>query len=105
MILGDQAVVKIIIFYLQKNGLPIHVFTRFKEVHSFRGDEHTVGVYGLHGNEAKETNANHDNKLIYILDDIEYYCQHHSGIGIQKHKMFYVSARKKRESLLKNIPK
>lgn len=56
MILRDQAVVKIIIFYLQKNGFPIHIFPRLKEVHDFRGDEHTVSVDGLHGNETKMTN-------------------------------------------------
>lgn len=52
VIFGDQAVVKIIIFYLQENGFPIHIFPRLNEVYDFRGDEHTVGVYGLHSNEA-----------------------------------------------------
>lgn len=71
MILGDEAVVKIIILYLQKNGFPIHIFPGLKKVHGFRRDEHTVGIYELHGNEAKkgkrEKRTKGMNKCIYKL--------------------------------------
>lgn len=67
MVLGDQAVVKIIIFNLKKNGFPVHIFPRLKKVHNFRGDQHTVGVYELHGDEAKQTNEEQRNESVFIL--------------------------------------
>lgn len=60
MILRDQTVVKVIIFDLQEDGLPVHVVPRLQEVDHLGGDEDAVAVDGLHGDEAggrKRTSA------------------------------------------------
>lgn len=52
MILRDQTVVQVIVFDLQENGISIHIVAWFQEVDHFGGDEDTVGVDGLHSDEA-----------------------------------------------------
>ena len=54
MVLGDQAVVEVIVLDLQEDGFTVYKLPRFQEVHHLGGDEHTVGVYGLHCDEAEE---------------------------------------------------
>lgn len=56
MILRDQTVVEVVIFDLQEDGLTIHVVPWLQEIDHFGGDEDTVGVDGLHSNEAGEGN-------------------------------------------------
>lgn len=52
MILGDQAVVKVVVLDLQEDGLAVHIVPWLQEVDYFGGDEDAVAVTGLHGDEA-----------------------------------------------------
>lgn len=52
VVLGDQAVVEVVVLDLQEDGLAVHVVPRLQEVDHFGGDEHAVAVDGLHGDEA-----------------------------------------------------
>lgn len=52
VILGDQAVVEVVVFDLQEDGLPVHIIPRLQEVDNLRGDEDAVAVYGLDSDEA-----------------------------------------------------
>lgn len=52
VVLGDQAVVEVVVLHLQEDGLSVHVLAGLQEVHHLGRDEHAVGVYGLHRNEA-----------------------------------------------------
>lgn len=52
MVFGDKAVVEVIIFDLEENGLSVYVVPTLQEVHGFGGDEHTVAIDVLHGYEA-----------------------------------------------------
>lgn len=52
MILGDQAVVEVVVLDLQEDGLTVHVVPRLQEVDYFGGDEDAVAVNGLHSDEA-----------------------------------------------------
>lgn len=51
MVLGHQAVVQVIIPDLQEYGIPVHAVPTLEEIHSLGGDEHTVPVDVLHGDE------------------------------------------------------
>lgn len=52
MILGDQAVVEVVVLDLQEDGLAVHIVPWLQEVDCFGGDEDAVAVNGLHGDEA-----------------------------------------------------
>lgn len=52
MVFGDKAVVEVIIFDLEENGLSVYVVPILQEVHSFGGDKHAVAINVLHGYEA-----------------------------------------------------
>lgn len=52
MVFGDKAVVEVIIFDLEENGLSVYVVSTLQEVHSFGGDEHAVAINVLHCYEA-----------------------------------------------------
>lgn len=54
VVLGDQAVVEVIILHLQEDGIAVHVVPWLQEVDGYRGDEDAVAVDGLHGDEAGE---------------------------------------------------
>lgn len=101
MILGDQAVVEIIIFDLQKNGFPIHIFPKLEEVHDFRGDEHTVGVYRLHGNEAKQTNEKQRNESVYIQYYTIYsiHLQYSRVASVHKYTKWFMVSKKKKKGM------
>lgn len=49
---GDEAVVEIVVLDFQENGLPVYIVPTLQEVHGLGGDEHTVAVDVLHGDEA-----------------------------------------------------
>lgn len=59
MVLGDQAVVEVIVLHLQEDGLTVHILPRLQEVDRYGGDEDAVGVDGLHGDEAGEDKHSH----------------------------------------------
>lgn len=52
MILGDQAVVEVVVLDLKEDGLAVHIVPWLQEVDYFGGDEDAVAVNGLHGDEA-----------------------------------------------------
>lgn len=54
VVFGDEAVVEIVIFDLQENGLSVDIVPASQEVDGFGGDEHAVAVDVLHGDEAAE---------------------------------------------------
>lgn len=54
VVLGDQAVVEVIVLDLQEDGVTVHVVPWLQEVDGHRGDEDAVAVDGLHGDEAGE---------------------------------------------------
>lgn len=52
VVFGDKAVVEVIVFDLEENGLSVYVVPTLQEVHGFGGDEDTVAIDILHGYEA-----------------------------------------------------
>lgn len=54
VVLGDQAVVEVIVLHLQEDGIAVHIVPWLQEVDRYRGDEDAVAVDGLHGDEAGE---------------------------------------------------
>ena len=52
MVLGDQTVVQVIVFDLQKDGFAVHIVPWLQEVDHFGGYEDTIAVDGLHSDEA-----------------------------------------------------
>lgn len=54
VVFGDEAVVEIIIFDFQENGLSVDIVPASQEVDGLGGDEHAVAVDVLHCDEAAE---------------------------------------------------
>lgn len=51
VVLGHQAVVQVVIPDLQEYGIPVRAVPALQEIHGLGGDEHTVAVDVLHGDE------------------------------------------------------
>lgn len=65
MVFGDKAVIEVIIFDLEENGLSVYVVPTLQEVHSFGGDEHAVAINVLHCYEAAWERT-HDAELLHV---------------------------------------